>query len=129
MFRTLQSWLIPSALLLAVGMAILIDYQKASVPMQRPAPRHPVYVLDSPRYTTSLQKGKAVLAMGPWCYGVFTGAQAFSSVEDASEFIRLKGLNPDSLQIYQVSGDYQLDVTEGVLNKTLQLVEPKPYRH
>ena len=39
----------------------------------------------------------------------------------------LQGLSPDRWQIYQVSGDYQLDVTDGVLNKTLQLVRPLPF--
>jgi heme O synthase-like polyprenyltransferase len=129
MFNTLHRLLVPLALLLALAMAALIDYQKASVPMVRAQPKHSVYVLESPRYVVTLQRGEIALALGPWCYGLLTGAQAFASVSEASDFVRLQGLDPQQWQIYQVSGDYQLDVTDGVLNKTLQLVRPLPFNH
>ena len=70
-----------------------------------------------------------MLVLGPWCYGLFTGTQAFASTSEATDFLRLQGLSPERWQIYQASGDYQLDVTDGVLNKTLQLVRPLPFTH
>ena len=129
MVKRLQGLLIPLALLLALAMAVFIDYQKASVPMVRSAPRHPVYVLGAPHDQANLAQGEVILVLGPWCYGLFTGTQAFSSVAEASDFIRLQGLNSDKWQLYQTSGDYLLDVTDGVLNKTLQLVAPLPFSH
>ena len=129
MVKKLQGLLIPLMLLLALVMAVFIDYQKASVPMVRSAPRHPVYVLGSPRHQTDVAQGEIILVLGPWCYGLFTGTQAFSSVGEASDFIRLQGLDPDNWQLYQASGDYQLDVSDGVLNKTLRLVAPLPFSH
>jgi len=39
----------------------------------------------------------------------------------AKDFMGLKGYEPAEWRIFQLSGDYQLDVTDGVLNKTLQL--------
>ena len=129
MFNTLHRLLVPLALLLTLGMAALIDYQKASVPMVRNQPRHSIYVLESPRHQEALKAGQSVLVLGPWCYGLFTGAQAFSSVSEATEFIALKGLSQQKWQIYQTSGDYRLDVTDGVLNKTLLLQAPLPYSH
>ena len=129
MLTTLHRLLVPLALLLALGMAAFIDYQKASVPMVRQDPRHAVYVLESPRHQQALAQGQVVLALGPWCYGLLTGSQAFASVSEATDYLRLQGLNAESWQIYQVSGDYQLDVSDGVLNKTLQLVRPLPFSH
>lgn len=127
--QKLQGLLIPLMLLLALVMAVCIDYQKASIPMVRTAPRHPVYVLGSPRHQADVAQGEIILALGPWCYGLFTGTQAFSSVGEASDFIRLQGLTPDKWQLYQASGDYQLDVSDGALNKTLRLVAPLPFSH
>lgn len=129
MVKRLQGLLIPLALLLALAMAVFIDYQKASVPMVRSAPRHPVYVLGAPHDQANVAQGEIILVLGPWCYGLFTGTQAFSSVAEASDFIRLQGLNSDKWQLYQTSGDYLLDVTDGALNKTLQLVAPLPFSH
>ena len=129
MFKTLHRLLVPLALLLTLGMAALIDYQKASIPMVRSQPRHSIYVLESPRHLDSLKTGQSILVLGPWCYGLFTGAQAFSSVSEATEFVDLKGLARDRWQIYQTSGDYRLDVIDGVLNKTLLLQAPLPYSH
>ena len=82
-----------------------------------------------PRHQEALEAGQSVLVLGPWCYGLFTGTQAFASTSEATDFVRLQGLSPERWQIYQASGDYQLDVTDGVLNKTLQLVRPLPFTH
>ena len=65
MFKTLHRLLVPLALLLALGMAALIDYQKASVPMVRNQPRHSIYVLESPRHQEALEAGQSVLVLGP----------------------------------------------------------------
>ena len=110
-------------------MAVAIDYQKASVPMIRNTPQAPLYVLDAPAKSQSVMAGNRHLVLGPWCYGLFTGAQAFSSVSEATEFVDLKGLARDRGQIYQTSGDYRLDGIDGVLNKTLLLQAPLPYSH
>ncbi|MGL4751829.1 MAG: hypothetical protein ACRCXB_05315 [Aeromonadaceae bacterium] len=120
----MQRFLIPLVLLSALLMAVAIDYQKASIPMVRNHPRYAVYVLSSPAKALRLQDGDEILALGPWCYGLFTGQQAFASVGEAADFIALKGLNKDKLQLYVASGDYRLDVEDGVLNKTLRLVRP-----
>lgn len=129
MLSRLKALSIPLLLLLGLGMAVAIDYQKASIPMVRTKPQSPLYVLDAPGKRDAVLAGEQLLVMGPWCYGLFTGAQAFSSVSEATEFIALKGLSQQKWQIYQTSGDYRLDVTDGVLNKTLLLQAPLPYSH
>lgn len=123
----MQRFLIPLVLLCALGMAVGIDYQTSSIPMIRPQPRHPVYVLASPAQAQRIARGEEVLVLGPWCYGLFTGQQAFASRSEAADYLALKGLDQERLQLYVASGDYQLDVEQGVLNKTLRLVRPLPW--
>ena len=79
--------------------------------------------------STEVRKGEVIVVCGPSGSGKSTPLSAFASVSEATDFLRLQGLSTDSWQIYQVSGDYQLDVSDGVLNKTLQLVRPLPFSH
>ena len=69
----------------------------------------------------ALAKGKTVFKMGPWLYGLYSGAIAFKSVADAKDFLTQKGYEPQRWRIFKLSGDYKLDVTDGVINKTLAL--------
>ena len=39
--------LIPFSLLIFLGVAVFIDYQKNNIPMIRPDPTHPVYTISS----------------------------------------------------------------------------------
>ncbi|WP_320153598.1 hypothetical protein [uncultured Tolumonas sp.] len=81
----------------------------------------PIYTISSPDDATALAQGKTVIKLGPCLFGLYPGAMAFKSQTEAKDFIGLKGYDPKKWRIFQLSGDYQLDVTEGVLNKTLQL--------
>ena len=105
MFKTLHRLLVPLALLLTLGMAALIDYQKASIPMVRSQPRHSIYVLESPRHLEALKAGQSILVLGPWCYGLFTGTQAFASTSEATDFLRLQGLSPERRPRWQPLAD------------------------
>ena len=120
----MQRLLFPLALCIALGLAAFANYQLTSVPMIRPQVQRPVYVLAERDAANKLQAGQQVLALGPWCFGLFTGQEAFNSVRQARDFVGLKGLDTQTQYLYQTSGEYQLDTTDGVLNKTLALVKP-----
>lgn len=113
--------LLPLSLLIFLGVAAFIDYQKNNIPMIRAEPAHPVYTISSKDDATALAKGKTVLKMGPWLYGLYSGAIAFQNAADAKDFLAQKGYESQKWRIFELSGDYKLDVTDGVINKTLAL--------
>ena len=117
----MKRFLIPLLLIIFAMVAAWVDIQRLSVPMVRPSPLHPVYTISSPDDAVALAQGKTVVKLGPCLFGLYPGAIAFQSLTQAKDFIGLKGYEPEKWRIFQLSGDYQLDVTEGVLNKTLQL--------
>jgi len=117
----MKRFLIPLSLIIFAMVAAWVDIQRLSVPMVRPSPLHPVYTISSPDDAVALAQGKTVVKLGPCLFGLYPGAIAFQSLTQAKDFIGLKGYEPEKWRIFQLSGDYQLDVTEGVLNKTLQL--------
>ncbi len=117
----MKRFLIPLSLIIFAMVAAWVDIQRLSVPMVRPSPLHPVYTISSPDDAVALAQGKTVVKLGPCLFGLYPGAIAFQSLTQAKDFIGLKGYDPEKWRIFQLSGDYQLDVTEGVLNKTLQL--------
>ena len=117
----MKRFLIPLSLIIFTAVAAWVDIQRLSVPMIRPSPLHPVYTIGAPEDAIDLTKGKAVVKLGPCLFGLYPGAMAFQSVMQAKDFMGLKGYEPAEWRIFQLTGDYQLDVTDGVLNKTLQL--------
>jgi len=117
----MKRFMIPLSLIIFAMVAAWVDIQRLSVPMVRPSPLHPVYTISSPDDAIALAQGKTVVKLGPCLFGLYPGAIAFQSLTQAKDFIGLKGYEPEKWRIFQLSGDYQLDVTEGVLNKTLQL--------
>ena len=117
----MKRFLIPLSLIIFTMVAAWVDIQRLSVPMVRPSPLHPVYTISSPDDAVALAQGKKVVKLGPCLFGLYPGAIAYQSLAQAKDFIGLKGYEPEKWQIFQLSGDYQLDVTDGVLNKTLQL--------
>ncbi len=117
----MKRFMIPLSLIIFAMVAAWVDIQRLSVPMVRPSPLHPVYTISSPDDAIALAQGKTVVKLGPCLFGLYPGAIAFQSLTQAKDFIGLKGYEPEKWRIFQLSGDYQLDVTDGVLNKTLQL--------
>ena len=117
----MKRFLLPLSLIIFAAVAAWVDIQRISVPMIRISPLHPIYTISSPDDATALAQGKTVIKLGPCLFGLYPGAMAFKSPTEAKDFIGLKGYDPKKWRIFQLSGDYQLDVTEGVLNKTLQL--------
>ena len=117
----MKRFLLPLSLIIFAAVAAWVDIQRISVPMIRTSPMHPIYTISSPDDATALAQGKTVIKLGPCLFGLYPGAMAFKSPTEAKDFIGLKGYDPKKWRIFQLSGDYQLDVTEGVLNKTLQL--------
>ena len=117
----MKRFLLPLLLIIFAAVAAWVDIQRISVPMVRTSPLHPIYTISAPDDATALAQGKTVIKLGPCLFGLYPGAMAFKSPTEAKDFIGLKGYDPKKWRIFQLSGDYQLDVTEGVLNKTLQL--------
>jgi hypothetical protein len=117
----MKHFLIPFSLIMIIAVTAWIDIQRISVPMIRSSPLHPIYTISSSNDASALQQGKTVIKLGPCLFGLYAGAIAFKSELEAKDFMGQKGYDPNKWKIYQLSGDYQLDVTEGVLNKTLQI--------
>jgi hypothetical protein len=117
----MKHFLIPFSLIIIIVVTAWVDIQRISVPMIRSSPTHPIYTISSSDDAHTLQQGKAVIKLGPCLFGLYPGAIAFQSVLEAKDFMGQKGYEPNKWMIFQLSGDYQLDVTNGVLNKTLQL--------
>lgn len=117
----MKRFLIPLSLIIFIAIAVGINLQLTSAPMIRTNPQNPVYTLGSKDEASDLSHGKQVIKLGPCLFGLYPGAIAFRSVQQAKDFIGLKGYDADKWIIFQLSGDYQLDVTNGVLNKTLSL--------
>lgn len=113
--------LIPIFLLLCIAIAVGVNLQLVSAPMIRSNPMNPVYTLGDSSDAADLAKGKEVIKLGPCMFGLYPGAMAFRSEQEAKDFLGLKGYDPKKWLIFQLSGDYRLDVTDGVLNKTLAL--------
>jgi len=126
MFGLIRRFSLPLGLLLALGMAALINLQLNSVPMVRAAPRHPVFTLSQASDAEALARGESIVKLGPCLFGLYPGTQAFASVADARDYQGARGLDNQQWRIFRLSGDYRLDVTDGVLNKSLQLVAPIP---
>lgn len=126
MFGLIRRFSLPLGLLLALGMAALINLQLNSVPMVRSQPRHPVYTLSHTSDAEALARGESIVKLGPCLFGLYSGTQAFASAADARDYRGARGLDHQTWRIFRLSGDYQLDVTDGVLNKSLQLVELMP---
>ncbi len=126
MLDRLTRVLLPLCLLLALLMAASIDLLRASVPMVRQAPRHPIYALGSPADADELAAGEQILKYGPCLFGLYPGALVFSSPQQARDYLGLQGLPVAKWRLFQLSGDFRLDVSDGVLNKTLQLSHPMP---
>ncbi len=117
----MKRFLIPLSLIIFIVVAAWVDIQRNSVPMIRPYPLHPVYTISAPDDAVSLAQGKTIIKLGPCLFGLYSGTIAFQSITQAKDFMGLQGYEPEKWRIFQLSGDYQLDVTDGVLNKTLQL--------
>lgn len=126
MFGLIRRFSLPLGLLLALGMAALINLQLNSVPMVRSQPRHPVYTLSHTSDAEALAREESIVKLGPCLFGLYSGTQAFASTADARDYRGARGLDHQTWRIFRLSGDYQLDVTDGVLNKSLQLVELMP---
>ena len=126
MFGLIRRFSLPLGLLLALGMAALINLQLNSVPMVRSQPRHPVYTLSHTSDAEALARGESIVKLGPCLFSLYSGTQAFASTADARDYRGARGLDHQTWRIFRLSGDYQLDVTDGVLNKSLQLVELMP---
>ncbi|GAA4499398.1 hypothetical protein [Pseudaeromonas paramecii] len=126
MFGLIRRFYLPLGLLLALGMAALINLQLNSVPMVRTAPRHPVYTLSQASDADAVARGESIVKLGPCLFGLYPGTQAFPSEADARDYRGARGLDSQQWRIFRLSGDYQLDVTDGVLNKSLQLAELMP---
>lgn len=103
-----------------------IDYQKHSVPMVRTDPANPVFTLANEGEVNAVKQGKIVLRMGPWLYGLRTGTTVFSSKLEAQDFMQQHSEPAEKWHVFLLSGDYTLDVKDGVLNKTLKLVKEIP---
>jgi negative regulator of genetic competence, sporulation and motility len=79
----------------------------------------------------ALSKGKHVIKLGPMFWGLYPGAIAFKTPEDALAYMKKKEMNEEESVIYRLSGNYKSDVnqesTPHHINKSLVMIEKLKY--
>jgi hypothetical protein len=118
--------LIPFAasIILIAGVGFF-EFQRNATPTIRSDIKTPLYTVgEIAGYDQALSDGRTVVKFGPMFAGLYPGGLGFSSVEAAFSYLSREGWDPDLWAVYELSGDYDLDVSDGYVNKTL-IVKPK----
>lgn len=121
MWSGIKQLALPLCLLAALAMAALINLQLKGTPMVRSSPRYPIYTLGDADDARRLAQGERIVKLGPCLFGLYSGTLAFDSLQDAQDYLGARGLNKQQWQIFRLSGDFRLDVSDGLSNKTLLL--------
>ncbi|WP_120631478.1 hypothetical protein [Ruegeria sp. EL01] len=116
---------IATLLLLAVAGGVYFEFQRNATPTVRTDVSTPVYSLgELQSYDSALSDGRVVVKFGPMFLGLYPGGQAFTTVEAAASYMSQNDWDPAAWGIYELSGDFLLDVSGGYTNKSL-IVRPK----
>ena len=111
-------------LLIVIGMMEFLKSAQATI---RITIDEPIYTIAGSDYSVAMSKGKHVIKLGPMLWGLYPGAVAFKTPEDAATYMKKKGINEEELAVYRLSGNYKLDVNqEGEphrINKSLMMIE------
>ncbi|WP_350333740.1 hypothetical protein [Coralliovum pocilloporae] len=84
----------------------------------------PIYTIgEAEDYSAALAEGKRVVKFGPMFWGLYSGGLAFRTIDAARAYMDNNDWDQKTWSVYQLSGDYALDVTDGFTNKTLLVVE------
>ena len=116
------------ALLLTLGTE---EFRKKADATIRSGIEEPIYTIANNDYSVAISKRKRVVKFGPMFWGLYPGAIAFKTPEDASAYMKKKEMNEEELAVYRLSGNYESDVNqEGEphrINKSLIMIEKLKY--
>lgn len=116
------------ALLLTVGAE---EFRKKADATIRSSVEKPIYTIADLECSVALSKGKHVIKLGPMFWGLYPGAIAFKTPEDALAYMKKKEMNEEESVIYRLSGNYKSDVnqesTPHRINKSLVMIEKLKY--
>jgi hypothetical protein len=90
----------------------------------RENPTNPLYTIgERQAYSPALANGTSVLKFGPMFFGLYPGGLAFASPQDARDYLRVNGWEPDRWSVYRLSGDFLEDSSDGYLTTSLLVLE------
>jgi hypothetical protein len=104
-----------------------MEFRRTAEATVRNTIAEPIYTIAHKDYSVAVSEGKHVVKLGPMFWGLYPGAIAFKTPEDAAAYMTKKEMNGKELAVYRLSGNYELDVSrEGEphrINKSLMMVE------
>ena len=114
--------IITLSILLIIAMIAFIEFGRKSTPIERHNISTPIYTIGDKTYDLALNDKKTVVKFGPMFMGLYSGGLAFSSPEEAKKYMFENNWDKNKWDIYLLSGDYDIDVTNGHINKSLMVV-------
>ncbi|WP_419810586.1 hypothetical protein [Bacterioplanoides sp.] len=96
-----------------LAIVVWLGVKDALTPVVRDNIGTPIYTLGDSSYQQALAQQKQVLKFGPLFWGQYPGGLAFTSAEQALQYLRQNPEEfPDSSEwgVYQLSGDLERDV-------------------
>jgi hypothetical protein len=119
-----------SAIVLAAATVLLgggfVMLQVHAKPFVRNVVETPIYTVGDGDDAAALQQNRRVTKLGPMPLGLYRGGLAFESAGEAREYLRARGHTGDGWEVYELSGDFDLDTREvdgrRYINRTLLVV-------
>jgi hypothetical protein len=104
-----------------------IEFHRSAGATLRRSINEPVYTIADKDYSVALSNGKKVIKLGPAFWGLYPGAIAFKTPEEALKYMKKEEMNEKHLSIYRLSGNYESDVNQESephrINKSLMIIE------
>ena len=114
------------ATLLAIAM-VSYELRNASRITVSVSPQQPVYTVGRASDAKKIASGEQVIRYGPMFWGLYPGVPAFRTPGAARKFLEDNMMDRAEWRVYQLSGEYDLDVDEAQspnrINKSLAVVE------
>ena len=86
--------------------------------------KKPIYTVgELSTYTPALKSRKKVVKFGPLFFGLYNGGLAFPTPKQARSYLTKNDWDLSLWSVYELSGDYTIDVTNGFINKSLLIIK------
>jgi len=105
-----------------IGIAAVFEIGKNATPINRNDISSPIYTIGDKSYELALKENKAVVKFGPMFMGMYPGGLAFSNPEAARKYMIENDWDVKKWDVYQLSGDYDRDVRNGHIDKSLRVL-------
>jgi hypothetical protein len=116
-----------AALVVTLGLLTSIELRRAAKITVTVSPQQAVYTVGRQQEATELRAGARVIRYGPLFWGLYPGAVAFRTPSEALKYLQGRGESLAQWQVFQLSGEYDLDVEDGRepnrINKSLVVTE------